>query len=78
MIGPTDTVSLLDHNDLMCCGRAMIAATLYTSRTRPGVSGHGCGQCGHFMSDIAFLQNSHGTRAQRRARIANKEVGHAA
>lgn len=78
----TDIVSLLDYSDLVCCGEAMTPSTRWQASVGGSgtqqIKGHSCVTCKHFMSEVAFLQNSHGTRAQRRARIANKEVGHAA
>lgn len=61
------SVSLLDHSDLRCCGRQM--AVLANNW------GYGCNACGWHLTQTEFLRNSHGTRENRRARIANREVG---
>lgn len=71
-------VSMLDYSDLVCCGAPMEPRTVTISATHCGTKGFGCLHCHHFVSEMAFVQNSHGTRANRRARIATKQVGCAA
>lgn len=62
-------VSLLDHSDLVCCDMPMEPSTQYQGHSRPGTKGYGCLNCGKFVTQVTFLQNSHGTREQRRARL---------
>lgn len=64
----SDPVSLLDYSDLECCGQPVAPAVRFAYDSHPGVEGYACA-CGSFISRTAFLQNSHGTRSQRRARI---------
>lgn len=70
-----DDVSRIDYSDLVCCGAPMEPHTLKMSDTHCGTKGFGCLHCHHFVSEMAFVQNSHGARSDRRARIANKTVG---
>jgi hypothetical protein len=67
-VNPALAVGLLDHNDLQCCGQQMLV--------RPNRAGYICAECGWVITQIAFVQNSHGTQEARRARIANKEIGY--
>lgn len=63
-----DPSGMLDHSDLVCCGQPM--AVMVDNL------GYQCSACGWVITQIAFLQNHHGPRAARRARIANKEIGY--
>jgi hypothetical protein len=45
------------------------------NREHSRTGGFVCEGCGWFITRVEFLQNSHGTQEQRRARIANREIG---
>lgn len=69
MITGETAVGFLDYSDLQCCDGAMEPCTQYNGHGRPGCKGYGCLACGKFITQMAFLQNHHGTREARRARI---------
>lgn len=63
--------NLLDHADLQCpegCGQ-MYPGALH------GLGVYWCQLCDWHITRIEFTRNAHGTREQRRARIANRELG---
>ena len=82
------TDSLLDMSDLQCPeGHGQLGIGYYWSlpvdddfkaigpiRETPGYL---CSTCRWFITRIEFTRNAHGTREQRRARIANRELGRA-
>jgi hypothetical protein len=71
-------VSLLDHADLQCPDGhgQLVPGVNWEIHIGQGIRetrGYLCSSCRFFVTQIAFLQNSHGTREQRRARI--REIG---
>ncbi len=73
-------VSLLDHSDLQCPeghGQMVPGVNWIISTEFRETKGYLCNDCLYFITQIEFLRNSHGTREQRRARVANREIGRA-
>lgn len=69
-------VGFLDHSDLRCgCGRALESAVLIYGFPVKQVKGFRCAPCEFFVTEMEFLQNHHGTREARRARILNRVIG---
>lgn len=61
-------VGRLDYSDLVCCDQPM--------QLLNNCKGHVCLKCLWVVTQIAFMQNHHGSPTARRARIANKEIGY--
>lgn len=68
-------VGFLDFSDLECCDTAMTIATQWHTKIGGdheavrSTHGYLCLKCKRFVTQIAFLQNHHGTREARRARL---------
>jgi hypothetical protein len=72
--------NLLDMSDLQCPeghGQMGVGYNWAITDDAPirETKGYMCVECRYFITRIEFTRNAHGTREQRRLRIANRELG---